>query len=290
MIYRCNLDGIGTFVGRKFRHDRDASVVMRATQTRLELLLDKIPHYLRHQYEELCRQTVVVLVLLGKISMSQAEKAIEEAISSFSEELMDLVKEIETLSSSRKMNWFVDAQVSDLLDLLKIFASSRSPKAKPAEMLKNLWFKKESLNFIQYSSSDQWLEIDRRFTGLTEEQEAAIDDAGVRPFVDDLRLANGHLGQLLGITKATMSVEDKAPTKEERAEAMDSFNTLMSRIVVFANMAWQTKETEEYKKTLLEPYLERIADNNRKAAKRRKKQAKSNPKTDGPIENMFPAE
>ena len=295
MKIRCSLNEEGTYVPRKFRLAVDATVVLTGTNTRMELLLEKTPVYLKRKHGELAARGIVVLALLNKISRARIERAPDEVQVSLSAALLKLGSE-EVLRSPRDTNWLMDSHVSHLLSMLQSLIFSSPSKAESASILKKLWFEdekgKDDLGFLRYPGTDQWLNINQRFTELTDSEEAAIDQADVREAVTGLRLLNKHHGQILGITQITDTPEDKSPTKEERAEAMDAFHDLMSQIIVFANLAWSTDETAEHKKTLLSPYMDRVIKNNQKAASRQKKQTKSEPKKDSDpdMDTMYPTE
>ena len=293
-MYRFYLDEDGNIIIRRFRRLKDVRLVMMATVPCMELVRDKVSTPLREYYSGLENEAVNLSEVLEKLSPLQAEKNAEEVTLTFSEDLLRVVKDKTVLVSLGKMNWFLDGRVSNLCSILSSTIIGWPSKAKPAEMLKKIWFEdkdgKEDLSFLMLPGEEQWLALNDRFADFSEKEEEAIDLVGIRKPLKDIQLSNAHHGVLLGVTKVKEKAEVIAPSKEEVAQAMDSFNGLMSRIVAFANIAWPTEETAEYKKTLLAPYMDRVDRLNRRSVNRRKRQAKSKPEIKISVENMQPEE
>ena len=293
-MYRFYLDEDGDIVIRKFRRTKDVRLVMMATVPCMELLRDKVSSPLREYYSGLQNEAVNLSETLEKLSPLRAEKNAEEVTVTFSEDLLRVVKDKTVLASLGKMNWFVDGRVSNLCAILGSIIIGWPLKAKPAKMLKKLWFEdkhgKEDLSFLMLPGEEQWLALNDRFADFSEKEEEAIDLLGIRKPLEDILVSHKHHGVLLGVTKVKEKTEVNAPSKKEVAQTMDLFNGLMGRIIAFANIAWPTEETAEYRKTLLGPYMDRVDRLNQRSVNRKRRQAKSKPEIKISVENMQPEE
>ena len=298
-MFRCYLDETGSFIPRKFRRPEDAVLVLTGIKTQMEVVEPYVSEYLREDFNVLGDRVEVQLEISKKISRSKAKPDEIEVIVPIPEKLQRFCKDHD-MHSQNEVNRLVDGHISNLYSLLDGLVYGSPTKAESAKLLQKRWvLKKREPNFLFFSSPHQWLAVDERFTNLSEDEEEAVDQAGVRENLDTIQGLNSHHGNLQGITEKTILSEDKKITKEQRAEAMDSFHNLLGHLVIFANIAWPDDETSKYRISLLDPYLDRVRRKNKLATNRKKRkdkqkleieEKKDNQNPDGSSKNFYPKE
>lgn len=288
MKIHCSLNGTGLFDPRKFRWLRDVIIILTALSLQFDIVAEDVPDGLKGLFRALGDRIDSTLETSKKVSPPQDLEPVD-TVGPPSPEMIKCVEDPEVLDSSNKMNWILDDRVSTLSSFLGNYTTIRPSKREFVERLQAKWFKKGH-NFLRLPGPEQWLTIDRLLTEITEKEEEAIDQLGIRGAVDRILILNERHGELLGLTKGTVLPENKKALKEERKQVIKSFNRLMGDIIVFANVAWPGDENAKHRETILFPYLDRIRQKNEAAGRKKNKKKQAQKASETKSENMYPEE